>query len=202
MENLVASGELNKALQPIFSNIEHLHLIHDDLIIAALDQQLHYKALECVLGKVIETGLTFSPEKCLFSVIGIPFWGVQISAAGTRPDPAKVEFVHITHSPIYKEEVVSFLSMIQSNAEFIPNLSTLTANLRTLTEKHRKFIWTKIHQQEFDHIKRVFCKDTINRFFDPNQNTYLFIDAHHSSFGAILAQGSSIDQCRPVAIAS
>ena len=92
--------------------------------------------------------------------------------------------------------------MIKSNAEFIANLSSLTSNLRALTEKHKKFNWTKTHQQEFDHIKAVFCKDAINRFFDPNQPTYLFVDAHYTGLGAISAQGPSIQKCLPVAIAS
>ena len=68
--------------------------------------------------------------------------------------------------------------------------------------EHKKFQWTKTHQQEFDHIKAAFCKDTINRFFDPNQSTYLFVVAHHSGFGVILAQGPPIQKCLPVAITS
>ena len=35
MGNMVASGELSKTFIPIFSNIDHTHTIHGDLIITA-----------------------------------------------------------------------------------------------------------------------------------------------------------------------
>ena len=35
MGNLIASGELSKVLRPHFTNIKHVHLIQDDIIIAA-----------------------------------------------------------------------------------------------------------------------------------------------------------------------
>ena len=202
MGNLVASGELNKVLQPLFSNIKYVHLIHDGLIGATPDTLHHEKALEEVLTSAIKAGLTLNPEKCAFAATEIPFWGVKVSKEGIKPDPAKVEFVQNAEPPTTKDEVTSFLSIIQSNAEFIANLSSLNSNLRALTEKHKKFHWTKTYQQEFDHIKAVFCKDTINRFFDPNQPTYLLVDAHYTGLGAILAQGPSIQKCLQVAIAS
>ena len=36
----------------------------------------------------------------------------------------------------------------------------------------------------------------------PHDTTYLFVDAHCTGLGAVLAQGPSIEDCLPVAIAS
>ena len=36
MGNRIASGELSKALRPCFTNIKHIRLIQDDIIIAAI----------------------------------------------------------------------------------------------------------------------------------------------------------------------
>ena len=91
--------------------------------------------------------------------------------------------------------------MIQSNSEFLPNLSSQTANLRALTQKHKKFIWTAIHQTEFENIKQ-FHEDILNWYFVPHETTYLFVDAHCTGLGAVLAQRPSIEDCLPVAIAS
>ena len=58
IENMVAFGELNKAFIPIFSNIDHSHIIHDDLIIVIPTVEEHDRALEIVLNRIMEVGLT------------------------------------------------------------------------------------------------------------------------------------------------
>ena len=81
----------------------------------------------------MEVGLTLNPEKCFLKLKEIPFWGVQITENGIQPNPNKVEFVKQATATTSKEELISFLSMIQSNSEFLLNLSSQTANLRALT---------------------------------------------------------------------
>ena len=106
MGNLVASGELNKALHPLFSKIKYAHLIYDDLIVATPDTLHHEKALEEVLTSVIKAGLTLNPEKCFFAATEIPFWGVKVSKEGIKLDPAKVEFVQNAEPPTTKDKVI------------------------------------------------------------------------------------------------
>ena len=55
-----ASGELNKALSPIFQDIQHAHVIHDDIIIGAPTKEQHDHALEKVLTRIEESGLTLN----------------------------------------------------------------------------------------------------------------------------------------------
>ena len=85
---------------------------------------------------------------------------------------------------------------------FLPNLSSQTAILRALTQKHKKFIWATIHQKEFENIKKQFHEDILNQYFVPHETIYLFVDAHHTALAAVLAQGPSIEDCLPVVIAS
>ena len=124
----------------IFTNIDHTHIIHDDLIIATPTVQEDDRALEIVLNRIMKVGLTLNQEKCFFKLKEIPFWGVRITENGIRPDPNKVEFVKHATAPTSKEELISFLPMMQSNSEFLPNLSSQTANLRALTQKHKKLL--------------------------------------------------------------
>ena len=48
-----------------------------------------------------------------------------------------MDFVKHATAPTSKEELISFLSMMQSNSKFLPNLSSQTANLRALTQKQK-----------------------------------------------------------------
>ena len=84
-----------------------------------------------------------------------------------------MEFIKQAIAPTSKEELTLFSSMIQSNSEintkliqseFLPNLSSQTANLRVLTQKHKKSIWMTIHQKEFENIRKEFEASNSNTF--------------------------------------
>ena len=58
-----AQGELNTALQPLFSDIPQAHLIHDDLIVAASSAKEHNDAIKKVMEVISAAGLTLNPDK-------------------------------------------------------------------------------------------------------------------------------------------
>ena len=197
-----AQGELNAALYPLFAHIKGVHLIHDDLVIAALNMKDHNEALKEVMQVIEEANLTLNPKKCVFGVDEIDFWGLKIGADGVKPNPDKVDALKYITRPNNKAELLRFLCMMQSNADFIPNFAKKAALLRELTKKNRRFNWQKNHQQCFEDLVQSFSKETLLRFFDLNKATFLFVDAHKTGLGAILSQGTSINDAKPVAIAS
>ena len=103
MGNLVASGELSKAFRPHFTGIKHVHVIHDDLIIAAPAIEEHDIAVEHVLELCQNLGLTLNPEKCIFRASEVPFWGIRITDKGIMPDPNKVDALQKAETPKNKE---------------------------------------------------------------------------------------------------
>ena len=109
-----ASGELNKALIPLFAHLPDAHVIHDDIIVASKSKEEHLKVLEMVMEVIKESGLSLNAEKCIFAQDSVPFWGMIISKDGVHPDPAKVESLKLAGRPKSKEEVMSFLCLIQS----------------------------------------------------------------------------------------
>ena len=126
----------------------------------------------------------------------------MIVNAGVCPDPKKVEALdHITH-PTNKEELNSFLCMMQANADFIPNFAQQAAILRAMTHKKAVVKWTKVHQQSFVSLVEAFKKDALLRYFDPELPTFLFVDAYKTGVGDMLAQGHTIKNARPIAVAS
>ena len=197
-----AQGELNAALMPLFRHIPDAHLIHDDLIVASKDNKSHIKATEDVIEAVKDAGLTLNPEKCEFGKKQIKFWGMIISAEGVQPDPEKVDVLEGLEPPKNKDELTSFLCMMQSNADFITAFAQIAAPLRELTKKQVRFQWKPKHQKCFEELLAAFRKDVLLRYFDVSKQTFLFTDAHITGLGAILAQGSSIETAKPVAIAS
>ena len=124
------------------------------------------------------------------------------SGDGVRPDPAKVEALdHIT-APNTKPELISFLCMMQSNSAFIANFAKQSALLRELTRGKVTFRWKEKHQKCFEALIAAFRKDALLRYFDLSQPTYVFTDAHITGLGAMLSQGPTKEESKPVAFAS
>ena len=116
------------------------------------------------------------------------------SKDGVRPHPEKVEALEHLQAPTNKQELINFLCMMQSNADFIPNFAKKSSNLRKLTRGKVKFRWGKEHEQCFQKLMQEFRMDVLLRYFDPNQPIYVIGDAHISGLGAMLAQGNSLGQ--------
>ena len=128
----------------------------------------------------------------MLGVVGaeeIHFWGLLISRDGVRPDPAKVSALdHIT-PPTNRQELVSFLCMMQANSEFIPNFARKSAPLRDLTRANRRFVWTQEHTDCYQYLLDEFRTAALLQYFDPNKRTFIIVDAHITGLGATLSQG-------------
>ena len=118
---------------------------------------------------------------------------MRFSADGVRPDPEKVEALNSLTAPRNKEELVSFLCMMQSNADFIPEFAKKASVLRELTKKDQKFKWEDKHESCFRNLIKLFGKDVLLRYFDSGLNTFIFVDGHCTGLGATLAQGHTVE---------
>ena len=197
-----SQGELNAALQPLFAHIPGVHVIHDDLIIGTVTLEEHLSVVKQVLDVLSKNGLTLNALKCLFGQDEICFWGMIVSGDGVRPNPEKIEALNHITPPASKEELTSFLCMMQANSEFIPGFAKKAARLRQLTQKAVRFSWKSDHQACFEELIKAFKKETLLCYFDPNLPTFVLVDAHHTGLGAILSQGHTLESARPVAVTS
>lgn len=59
-----ASGELPAACTEVFGDILGVHVIHDDVVVAAPTRREHDEALARFLERVATRGMTLKPEKC------------------------------------------------------------------------------------------------------------------------------------------
>ena len=199
-----ASGELNKALRPLFQDIKNAFVIQDDVIVAGRTTGEHDTALDRVCEKIKEAGMTLNPDKCIIAKPEIPWWGMIISEKGLSPDPAKVHAMKHASRPQTKDELKSFFCMIQSNGygkNFIKNLAGKTSNMRVLLRRNVAFSWTKACQKEFETLKNEFSEDILMQHYDPSLPTQIEVDASQSGLSALLVQYNDEDR-KIVAVAS
>ena len=197
-----SQGELNAAMIPLFAGIPQAHVIHDNLIIATKPSDSHSSVVEEVLKTARNNGITFNSKKCEFGKTEVEFWGMIFSKDGVKPDPSKVEALDHLAPPTNKEELISFLCMMQSNSDFIPEFSKKASKLRELTKKNIHFKWTDEHERCFYDLLKAFKSDALLQYFDTKKKTFVITDGHKTGLGAILAQGEALGSIRPVAVAS
>lgn len=136
----------------------------------------HLKTVEECLAASQNAGLTLNEDKCWFCYDEVRFWGMLVNTEGIQPDPEKVEALEGLEPPRNKEELTSFLCMMQSVAEFIPSFSRKASPLRELSKQKARFKWESRHQKCFDQLLSEFRKDVLLRYYDINSPIYIFTE--------------------------
>ena len=121
-----ASEICQAKISEILEGIEGALNSQDDIIIWGSDKAELAARTTKVLDSIRSSGLKLNKEN---------FFGHKISANGVEADPAKITAILSMPEPTSKKELQRFLGMITYLGKFIPNLSNLTAPLRSLHEK-------------------------------------------------------------------
>ena len=162
--------------------------ISDDVIVFGKILAEHDKALQAVFERFSTAGLSLNKTKCEFNKNSLTFFGFIFSDKGISPDPRKVRAIQDAKPPTSTQGVRSFLGMATYCAKFIQSFSDISQPLRELTKKDVLFIWTKVHGQAFDKIKRLLTSKTIMAYSDQQKETELITDASPVGLSAILFQ--------------
>ena len=105
-----------------------------------------------------------------------------------EPSPDKVKSVQDMDIPKNKEDVQSFLGMVNYSSRFIRNFSTLSEPLRRLTHKGQDFVWGEDQSKAFDSLKQALSSKPVIKYFDVNKESELLVDASPFGLGAMLIQ--------------
>ena len=170
--------ELRKQLADVSQQLN----INDDILIFGRTQVEHDIALEAVLKRLEDVGLTVNMKKCKFNTDNVEFFGVRFTSKGLEPGPAKVEDLRKAEAPSNKSELKSFLGMANFSSRFVPNYSEKTRKLRELLPKNTKWRWTHVHEEAFDELKKSLQANTVLGCFNVKAPPKIIVDA--SSWGA------------------
>ena len=119
-----AQGQLNAALKPIFSHIPNGYLIHDIFMYFHINIfKDHNLALQEVMKAIDQANLALNSKKCSFAKTETAFWGIIFPSSSVRPDLEKIKALKNLTPPKNRSELKSFICMMQSNNDFIPNFS-------------------------------------------------------------------------------
>ena len=104
------------------------------------------------------------------------------------PAQDKIIAIRTFRPPSTKEEVRSFLGLVNYVGSFIPDLATISFPLRELIKDKSEFIWEANEQNAFDQIMGLLGNVNTLSHFDPKLKTRLVADASPVGLGAVLLQ--------------
>ena len=195
--NFSASEVMHKRNEETFGDISGVHVIADDLIIAAATEQEHDAILLKVLDRAREKGVRFNYDKIQFKVSEVEYMGNLVSSKGLKPDPKKVEAILNMPMPTNVPSLQRLLGMIKYLAQYIPNESTITAPLRALLKKEVEWNWTFEHDSTMNKLREVLASEPVLAYYDVTKPVTIQADTSQSGFGACLLQDGN-----PIAYAS
>ena len=120
-----------------------------------------------------------------------------------HPDPKKVQGITEMTVPTDKQQLQSFLGMVNYMETFIPKLSHHTEPLRAMLKKDNVFHWEDQQTQSFQQIKTLIAKanNTLLRYYNRNLPVTAQADASLRGLGACLIQKHKGED-QPIAFAS
>ena len=118
-----------------FSDIPGLLAVHDDIIVCGATTEEHDTALGEALKRARERNIKFNKKKVQLRVTEVKYLGNIVSAKGFTPDPEKIRAIIEMPPPESKQDLRRLLGMVNYLSQYIPNMSEITAPLRSLLKK-------------------------------------------------------------------
>ena len=192
------AGEVaQKMVEKHFGDIPGALPVFDDIIIGGKNEEEHDLILCKVLTRAREHNIKFNRDKIQFRVNQVKYMGEIVSELGFSPDPEKISAIHNIPTSSCKQDLQRLLGMINYLSKYIPNMSELTAPLRSLLKGDVPWAWFPEHDSALTKNKTVLSSAPVLRFYDTSLPTTLQVDASKDGLGACLMQ-----QGQPVAYAS
>ena len=164
--------------------------IHDDMVIFGVDQQDHDANLINLLNVCQKEGLVLNSKKLELRRERVTFFGAEYSAQGMHPDPKKVQGITEMTAPTDKQQLQSFLGMVNYIGTFIPNLSHHTEPLWAMLKKNNVFHWEEQQTRFFQQVKTLIAKanTTPLTYYDRNPLVTVQVDTSLRGLGGCLIQ--------------
>ena len=170
---------------------ENYIAIMDDLLVHS-KQKDHMDRIRDMLKALIEHGLKLSPKKCQFFRDELVYMGniFRTSDDGITIVPIKTRQEAILKAPVPKtpKECKSFCGVVNYVSLFCPHLQSLLAPIYDLTRKGRPFVWTKLHQTNFEKIKQQMASPPVLTLPTRDGRYILYSDTSKSHAGSALWQ--------------
>lgn len=181
-----ASKIFNHILNTLLQDVPGVVNAIDDILVGGISDDNLNKTMEIVFKRLAVAGLTVNPNKCIFNVPEVTFYGLKFSSKGISLNDYKMEAIRLFKTPSNASVLHSFLGLSVYASRWINNLAELTAPLWNLIRSRVRWKWTPEHQQCFDQVKDSIIKSV--GYYNLNWETSITVDASPVGISAVLTQ--------------
>lgn len=178
---------IDKALSHLPSTFAMAYV--DDLIIFSKNVSEHLGHLEEIVSIHAKAGMKIKLRKCKIFATSVNYLGHMITAEGISMIPKYVEKVLDWPLPKTGKDLKSFLGFCGYYRSFIPNYSTLTADLETLKMEDNPE-WTDKAKMQFQSLKEAFKTAPVRGYPDYESPEPFIVDTDFSG----IAQAGVLSQ--------
>jgi len=131
----------------LFGDIPNVHIIFDDMIVAAADDAEHDTALRKLLQRAHKYNMLFNRSKLQLKVLTVRYLGYCVSADGVWPDWHKVRGIVDMPTSTDRKALLRFLGMVTFLSHWLPCLTNMRKLLMELLKNDLEWTWTASHRQ-------------------------------------------------------
>lgn len=200
----IASGpaKWQREIENLLRDIDGVTVFLDDIKITAPNDEIHLQRLELVLQRLEKHNMRVNFDKCEFMQESISYCGYRIDRHGIHKLETKIEAIRNLKEPTNKDEVRSFIGLINYYGRFFKDLSTVLFPLNNLLKDKVPFIWNEKCQRAFDEVKREIASKKHLVHYDPRLPLVLATDASPVGVGAVLSHIYPDGTEKPIQFAS
>ena len=125
----LASEVMQKRNESTFADIKEVHIIADDVIIAAEDEKEHDAIMLALLSRARESGVRFNREKIQFKVNSVSCMGHFVTKEELMPDDQKIDAIANMPPSIDVPSLQQFLGMTKYLSQYIHKMNLLSQPL-------------------------------------------------------------------------
>ena len=147
----VAGDVFQRKLGECFGKLKQVIIIADDIMVVGYkqDHSNHDQAFTSLLQTAQKCNIKLNYDKLQYKKDEVDFFGETYTTSGHKPAKSKVSVITALLSLTNKEQVQSFIGMINYSSKFSPRLFKHAESIRELSKDKVPFNWSPGHQQAF-----------------------------------------------------
>ena len=110
-------------MDQVFKELRFAFVYLDDILVASRNEIEHKQHLREVLIKLRDNSMAINASKCVMGQSSVKYLGQEISAAGVRPLPSKLQSIIDVPRPTTKVELQRYLGMVNFYHRFLPGIT-------------------------------------------------------------------------------
>ncbi len=159
----------------------------DDVLVYSNSWAEHVSNVKLVLDRPRKHKLYVKMSKCTFGVQEVDYLGFLLRAGKLAMNPSKAKTIEVLETPTNKNEIQSFLGLVNYYRRFIRNCSEIAKPLTELT-KNLPFKWSSTVNVAFLELKKAIINEPVLTQFDAKKKIFVTTDACKYPIGGVMEQ--------------